>query len=159
MAQYRKKPLVIEAFHLPSDEGDDWMPFQRWCKEHGLDCDNAYDDEIILVTLKGPMYAKPGDWIIKGVAGEFYPCKDEIFKATYEGAGVPSMEQVALRRLKELCESTVNTLRANLVPDGVSDLHTLAKLIGLFDGDDYRRTEDALMRATTKADGNGKETN
>ncbi len=42
------------------------------------------DRKIRIVTLEGATYASEGDWVIRGVAGEFYPCKDEIFKATYE---------------------------------------------------------------------------
>jgi len=45
-------------------------------------------DETIIPTLEGGHVASPGDWIIKGIAGEFYPCKPEIFEATYDPAGV-----------------------------------------------------------------------
>ena len=41
-------------------------------------------EALEIVTLEGTMYASPGDWIIRGVAGEFYPCKPDIFAATYE---------------------------------------------------------------------------
>jgi hypothetical protein len=39
---------------------------------------------VVIATLEGDMTASPGDWIIKGVKGEFYPCKPDIFEATYE---------------------------------------------------------------------------
>jgi hypothetical protein len=40
--------------------------------------------QFLIQTLEGDMHANPGDWIIKGVKGEFYPCKPDIFAATYE---------------------------------------------------------------------------
>ncbi len=43
-------------------------------------------DSLFIITLEGTMEAVPGDWIIKGVKGEFYPCKPDIFAATYEPA-------------------------------------------------------------------------
>jgi hypothetical protein len=54
------------------------------CPHDEHDC---YDDaEWMIQTLEGDMWARPGDWIIKGVQGEFYPCKPDIFEATYEPA-------------------------------------------------------------------------
>ena len=48
--------------------------------------------ELLIATLEGVMRASIGDWIIRGVAGEFYPCKDSIFSATYEPADEPRGE-------------------------------------------------------------------
>jgi len=58
MAQYRKKPVVIEAYQT--------------------------DKEVEIKTLEGTMRADVGDWIITGIKGEKYPCKPDIFEATYE---------------------------------------------------------------------------
>ena len=58
MSQFRKKPVIIEAYQTKTQEE--------------------------IYTLEGTMTAQPGDWIITGVAGERYPCKDNIFRATYE---------------------------------------------------------------------------
>ena len=69
MAKYRKKPVVIEAIQFTGDNCEE-------IKEFG-----AY---IVIKTLEGKMIALPGDWIIKGVKGEFYPCKPDIFEKTYE---------------------------------------------------------------------------
>jgi hypothetical protein len=94
--RFRKKPVVIEAirwegtaatatpiidwmlshggtarFHEPESLGDglaDWVSMHR----------------LAIDTLEGTMWAVPGDWIIRGVKGEFYPCKPDIFEATYE---------------------------------------------------------------------------
>lgn len=75
---YRKKPVVIEAIRwdgMNYDEIGDWM---------GLYCTLEIDGCFVIPTLEGDMRASEGDWIIKGVKGEFYPCKPDIFAATYE---------------------------------------------------------------------------
>lgn len=84
MTQYRKKPVVIEAFKFLYDPMPDWF------------MDRVSDNSIMLVdchqregradikTLEGVMTANPGDFIIQGVKGEIYPCKPDIFDATYE---------------------------------------------------------------------------
>ena len=76
MAKYRKKPVVIESvqFHGNFDEIEQFV---------GGDAEFR-DGELIIATLEGPLRAAPFDWIIKGVKGEFYPCKPDIFDATYE---------------------------------------------------------------------------
>jgi len=97
MAKFRKKPVVIEAFgYFPKGPGagryfhdmPDWL-------------EAAYDDDVVsnvstddhpeprlkIKTLEGTMYADYGDWIIRGVKGELYPCKPDIFEATYEPVG------------------------------------------------------------------------
>lgn len=82
MAKFRKRPVVIEAMELvdsPSPEYVEAMhTFLRDCK-WGSD-----QDGIFIETLEGTMRASHGDWIIRGVKGEFYPCKHDIFAATYE---------------------------------------------------------------------------
>lgn len=85
MPQYRKKPVIVEAFRLP-EEGDYMVEgFIEWAQANDFHNYLSDRDEGLLIeTLEGSMRADPGDWIIKGVAGEFYPCKHEIFKETYE---------------------------------------------------------------------------
>lgn len=80
MKKYRKKPVEIEAVQLTDNDGQivDWIT--RYSGNARIN--NFYQIEI--VTLEGTMTAFPGDWIIRGVQGEFYPCKPDIFKATYE---------------------------------------------------------------------------
>jgi hypothetical protein len=75
MAQYRKKPVVIEATQFIPGETDD-IP--------GLEWDHA--GIPFIRTLEGHMRVSPQDWIITGVKGETYPCKPDIFAATYEPA-------------------------------------------------------------------------
>lgn len=85
MPQYRKKPVVIEArqFHpLTGHTLTNGRILADWCGGHyGED---ALGPRIVIDTLEGQMRAEPGDFIICGVNGEFYPCKPDIFAKTYE---------------------------------------------------------------------------
>jgi hypothetical protein len=74
----RKKPVVIEAerFHSRNNA----LPFSG----RG-DPVQYHDGHFFVVTLSGPVTLRDGDWVLRGVAGEFYPCDPEIFSATYEG--------------------------------------------------------------------------
>jgi hypothetical protein len=78
MAQYRKKPVVIEAIQLTEENVDLLVEF----------CDGKIKSHflvgVVIETLEGDMLANKGDYIIKGVKGEFYPCKPDIFEMTYE---------------------------------------------------------------------------
>lgn len=81
---FRKKPIVIEAIRWDGANIKDMHIFMR-----DIFCDTTivhYDvtGHMFIPTLEGEMTANPGDWIIKGVKGEFYPCKHDIFEATYE---------------------------------------------------------------------------
>lgn len=85
--KYRKKPVVIEVYQLPGAGEDTPQSFHDWCDRVGfIDFESGRDETLIIRTLEGDMTAQPGDWIIKGVKGEFYPCKPDIFAATYEPA-------------------------------------------------------------------------
>lgn len=77
--KYRKKPVEVEAFQFGKDE----YPFWFLCR---LGKNNIIikDDCIYIKTLEGTMKADTGDFIIKGVKGEIYPCKPDIFNQTYE---------------------------------------------------------------------------
>ena len=96
--KFRKKPIVIDAVQLT------WKTWSEVCeflgdviseKNPGRNVETFSDRcgelgppwiEITIPTLEGDHIAKHGDWIIKGVHGEFYPCKPDIFDATYEPA-------------------------------------------------------------------------
>lgn len=89
MAKYRKKPVVIDAHQLPPVQPDRAVDrqFFDWAEEVDfLDWSSGQNGSIEIKTLEGTMTAQPGDWIIKGVSGEFYPCKPDIFEKTYEAA-------------------------------------------------------------------------
>lgn len=81
MPMFRKKPVTIEARQF-TDFGDGIHDLLAWCG--GMGSRDALGRIIEIETLEGTMLARPGDWIIKGVKGEFYPIKNEIFAATYE---------------------------------------------------------------------------
>lgn len=83
--KYRKKPVVIEAFRFGYDEIPIWAK-----KAHLYGKITFYTQPgkstrwAEIDTLEGKHIVRPGDYIIKGVKGEFYPCKPDIFKMTYE---------------------------------------------------------------------------
>ena len=84
MGKYRKKPVVIEAKQY---RGGDGLLFERWSGGAVLPVelgDAIKNWHLRIPTLEGEMRADQGDWIIRGVKGEFYPCKPDIFEATYE---------------------------------------------------------------------------
>lgn len=85
--KYRKKPVVIEAVQLLK-AGEEptaaWMESFHAFMEKCADWSSDRDEGIAIRTLEGTMRADPGDWIIRGVKGEYYPCKPDIFAATYE---------------------------------------------------------------------------
>ncbi len=93
MGKYRKKPVVVEA--------EQWFPemcyhnedvvsqakLERWGvpeKTKCSNCDTPLEVHAKCPTLEGYHIVCPGDFIIKGIQGEFYPCKPDIFEATYE---------------------------------------------------------------------------
>ncbi|UYQ70981.1 hypothetical protein OF122_13025 [Pelagibacterium flavum] len=99
MAKFRKRPVVIDAVQvhpgcfsgnpvisaesmLATEEGLSRIgaPTQGWKWRGGK------ESGLVIPTLEGDHLARPGDWVIKGVQGEFYPCKPDIFAATYEPA-------------------------------------------------------------------------
>lgn len=91
--KFRKKPVVIDAIQWTGDNlhevitftgkhpkfnewFEDWKEYEVYVKNSG--------DIFKILTLEGTMSASPGDWIIRGVSGEHYPCKPDIFATTYE---------------------------------------------------------------------------
>lgn len=81
--KYRKKPVVIDAW--PFDGSWDSARHVVNLSDKIFWSDNG-GGSMSIETLEGTMTANAGDWIIKGVKGEFYPCKPDIFAATYEPA-------------------------------------------------------------------------
>ena len=80
--RYRKKPVIIEAIQLTPESGEEC------CKFIGIEnilSTNIDSCTIEIKTLEGGIRASKNDYVIKGVNGEFYPCKPDIFHATYEG--------------------------------------------------------------------------
>lgn len=75
--KFRKKPVIIEALQFTGDNVDFVKEFTNYNA-------SVCNGELNIHTLEGNMVARVGDWIIKGVKGEFYPCKPDIFENTYE---------------------------------------------------------------------------
>ena len=82
--QYRKKPVVIEAMRWLPAEKMNIVAMCRFVPQFGMGSEPTNEMTMSIKTLEGIMVANPGDWVIKGVAGEFYPCKPDIFEASYE---------------------------------------------------------------------------
>lgn len=89
MAQFRKKPVVIEAVQFKNGgltEPTDWLKEGLAKARHLAGAVWVEDGLLFIHTLEGLHRADDGDWIIRGVKGELYPCKPDIFAATYEAA-------------------------------------------------------------------------
>ena len=95
MYTYRKKPIVIEAFQMTKARRNDNRDWPEWLNRawneiselvgaFRIDPNDENRERVQIVTLEGVMLVQWDDWIIKGVKGEFYPCKPDIFEATYE---------------------------------------------------------------------------
>jgi hypothetical protein len=136
MAKFRKKPVVIEAVQITERAFDD--PHSN--PEHipGVEYDPIARCAVI-DTKEGRMKARLGDWIIKGVQGELYPCKPDIFEATYEPA-FPPAEPPPEALLKEPtpeeawklgAEAMRSCITAWLVVEGGMDPAKSAKILGL----------------------------
>lgn len=81
--KYRKKPLIIDAFKWTG--GPDQIEDPLWIVEAIRRGEVHFTpDGMIIKTLEGDHLASPGDYIIQGIKGEIYPCKPDIFEATYE---------------------------------------------------------------------------
>lgn len=96
--QCRKKPVVIEAIQWNGRNLEELQNF--------VGSALAYDGKLIIHTLEGDHEAKVGDYIIKGVQGEFYPCKPEIFAKTYEAVEEYPTCNESARRDMELSRKT-----------------------------------------------------
>ena len=90
MTLYRKRPVQVEAIHYDGTNRDDVEAFMGGPKQARVKDaklpgpGRGLHDGIQIHTLEGVMTASVGDWIIRGVAGEVYRCRDDIFRATYE---------------------------------------------------------------------------
>lgn len=105
--QFRKKPVVIEAVQY---DGRNGAEIAAWASDADIiEGTGTRVGKLFVSTLEGTMAADVGDWIIKGVAGEFYPCKDEIFKQTYE-----EVEHVSWKEAIQTEEETYQRLKAEI---------------------------------------------
>ena len=96
-SKFRKKPVVIEAIQFTGSNHRKVLSFiYPNLSEDALHGAEVMRLPVVIETKEGDMTATPGDWIIKGVAGEFYPCKPDIFAATYEPADQEQAEADAV---------------------------------------------------------------
>ena len=77
--KYRKKPIVVEAIQWDGDNFEEIYEFTK-----GNCCLTVDTGKLIIRTLEGDMGAERGSFVIEGLTGEFYPCREEIFLETYE---------------------------------------------------------------------------
>lgn len=125
--KFRKKPVVIEAYQWKESDAlnlrgkgwPNWLVAATRCAEDGADqiVTQSFEGYATIKTLEGEMRADIGDWIIRGINGELYPCKPDIFAATYEPADAPVIDLEAadfsdalmwLKEGKRVCRSGWN---------------------------------------------------
>ena len=107
MAQYRKKPVVIEAIQFNGKNAEE---IEQWSnnnvKAGPVSEDTLTRAYLEIETLEGTMTAQPDDYIIKGVNGEFYPCKPDIFEKTYDSE-VTTFKERLIKEQEELNDKLV----------------------------------------------------
>lgn len=117
--KYRKKPVIIEAVIWTGNNIDEVKELAKNAVEHIIFVDN----NLYIETLEGNMNVSIGDYIIKGIAGEFYPCKPDIFKETYETVSMVSdndrttvsmSEYRKLENKNKKLRNTINRLKREL---------------------------------------------
>jgi hypothetical protein len=86
MPYFTKKPVTVEAHQFDGTwvSATDILDWMQACGSDRIPIYQSQSDSLLIPTLEGDHLASPGDWIIKGVKGEFYPCKPDIFDQTYE---------------------------------------------------------------------------
>ena len=117
--KYRKKPVIVEVVIWTGNNIDEVKELAKNAVEHIIFVDN----NLYIETLEGNMNVSIGDYIIKGIAGEFYPCKPDIFKETYETVSmvsdndkttVPMSEYRKLENKNKKLRNTINRLKREL---------------------------------------------
>ena len=107
MAQYRKKPVVIEAIQFNGKNAEE---IEQWSnnnvKAGPVSEDTLTRAYLEIETLEGTMTAQPNDYVIKGVNGEFYPCKPDIFEKTYDSE-VTTFKERLIKEQEELNDKLV----------------------------------------------------
>ena len=144
MGKFRKKPVVIEAIQW-TGEGDveirDFFgKFDRW------DIDGNC---LIIQTLEGTHRANPKDWIIRGIKGEFYPCKPDIFEATYDLVKEERIGSVEITRDDGMRRYEVTYIDA----DGkrADKVYVTFGVLADFIKEDEKEAEDRVTVDTTQA--------
>lgn len=88
MPQFRKKPAVVEAMRITDiirGAAEAWFDLPDWFRDaYEIGAIIISSDKLTIKTLEGSLVGNDDDWLIRGVAGEIYPCKADIFEKTYE---------------------------------------------------------------------------
>ena len=117
--KYRKKPVIVEAVTWTGNNIEEVKELAKNAVEHIIFVDN----NLYIETLEGNMNVSVGDYIIKGIEGEFYPCKPDIFKETYETVSmvsdndrttVPMSQYIKLENKNKKLRNTINRLKREL---------------------------------------------
>jgi hypothetical protein len=143
--QYRKKPVVIEAAGPLTNENV--LDICRWCDAKEWSNDPA---ELKIKTLEGTMIASEGDYIIRGVSGEFYPCKPEIFAKTYDDTALTPAPRVVtdlrlvVTRYGDVCHRSLRYIK---------DAATLQALARDWDADDGHLAPHRVVRVALVEEG------
>lgn len=131
MPKFRKKPVEIEAHQLTVENINQ---LAHWCKGHVKGTKLPVKDQCIEIqTLEGEMEANIGDYIIKGIENEFYPCKESIFKASYVEAANLDLEENLNEKAKEIFKLG----GAYDIPEDREDLLIFANNLSCSDGFGY----------------------
>jgi len=124
MAKYRKKPVVIDAVQFSSE-----MAYSLVCEFVGKQLQIS-PEGIVIPTLEGDMVARVGDYIIRGVKGEFYPCKPEIFHATYD----PAEDDVTQEQWDEAVKDAKEVLEMyKEIPSGIFGAMNISEVLARYD--------------------------
>ena len=117
--KYRKKPVIVEAVIWAGNNIDEVKEKKKNAVENIIFVNN----NLYIETLEGNMNVSVGDYVIKGIAGEFYPCKPDIFKETYETVSmvsdndkttVPMSQYRKLENKNKKLRNTINRLKREL---------------------------------------------
>jgi hypothetical protein len=116
VSKYRKKPVVIEAMEWDGTS-ESAIAIINWAnkspgsiKYYSADESARGFVELVVPTLEGDMVARPGDFIIRGVQGEFYPCKPDIFRETYEDPDVKGGELTNEEKMERLKKAVLKLM-------------------------------------------------
>ena len=101
MPRFRKRPLEVDAIQFTGDNAFEVWAFMG-CEDLVSNMELQATDHPVIETLEGNMTLTPGNWLIRGLAGEYYPCRQDVFETTYEPVATRSrdlkVESAAMRR-------------------------------------------------------------
>ena len=153
--RFTKRPVTIEAIQWDGTQSGA-TPIIDWILDHDHSADywapGEWDHEtnaayINITTLEGNMIAQPGDWIIRGVQGECYPCKDAIFRETYEAAESSEWLAARDRPLREQVARAygIGDLTSRPLRDAQDEIKRLENLVRSLRREN-RRLENTIAR-------------